>query len=73
MLFGGLGVPELIVILLLVVILFGARKIPELARGLGKGITEFKRGLKDTSESRDSGGRIEDDAANSNQNEESAK
>lgn len=73
MLFGGLGAQELIIILLIVVLLFGARKIPDLARGLGKGITEFKRGLKDTTESQDSGGRIEDDAANGNQNEETAK
>ena len=39
----GLGMPELILILLLVVILFGARRIPELMRGLGSGIKEFKK------------------------------
>ena len=48
-----IGIPggsEWIIILILVVILFGAKKIPDLARGLGKGITEFKRGLKDQPE-----------------------
>lgn len=39
---GSIGTGEIILILLLVLIFFGARKIPELARGLGKGIREFK-------------------------------
>ncbi len=39
---GNLGVPELIIILLVVLLLFGAKRLPELARGLGKGIREFK-------------------------------
>jgi sec-independent protein translocase protein TatA len=39
----GLGAPELILILLVVVLLFGARRIPELMRGLGSGIKEFKK------------------------------
>ena len=39
---GGLGMPEMILILLIVILLFGAKKIPELARGLGRGIREFK-------------------------------
>ena len=45
--FGNLGAGEIILILLVVLILFGAKKIPELARGLGKGMSEFKKGLKD--------------------------
>ncbi len=40
---GGLGTPEILVILLIVLLLFGAKKIPEIMRGLGKGIREFKR------------------------------
>ncbi len=38
----SLGMPEIIMILLVIVLLFGARKIPELMRGLGSGIKEFK-------------------------------
>jgi sec-independent protein translocase protein TatA len=41
--FGG---PELIVIVVIVVLLFGGKKIPELMRGVGKGIREFKEGQK---------------------------
>ncbi|HWC76465.1 MAG TPA: twin-arginine translocase TatA/TatE family subunit [Blastocatellia bacterium] len=43
---GSLGTTELIIIALIVVILFGARRIPELAKGLGEGIRNFKSGMK---------------------------
>lgn len=46
----GLGVPELVVIAVIVVLLFGASKIPELGRGIGEGISAFKKGLKEGSE-----------------------
>ena len=39
---GGLGTSEVLVILVVVLLLFGAKRIPELARGLGRGIREFK-------------------------------
>ncbi|MEJ2055447.1 MAG: twin-arginine translocase TatA/TatE family subunit [Calditrichaceae bacterium] len=39
----GIGTPELLVILLVVLLLFGAKKLPELAQGLGKGIREFRK------------------------------
>ncbi|MDP4115220.1 MAG: twin-arginine translocase TatA/TatE family subunit [Bacteroidota bacterium] len=45
--FGNLGTGELIIIVLVLVLLFGAKKIPELAQGLGKGMKEFKKSLKD--------------------------
>ena len=42
LLFMGLGVTEIVLILVVVLLLFGGKKIPELMRGLGKGIKEFK-------------------------------
>jgi len=41
---GGIGVTELLVIATVLLLLFGGKKIPELMRGLGTGINEFKRG-----------------------------
>ena len=46
--FMGIGAQELLVILLIVLVLFGAKKIPELARGLGSGLREFKKAAKET-------------------------
>ena len=45
-----IGTPEIMVILLIVVMLFGSKKIPELARGLGKGMREFKNATSDIQE-----------------------
>jgi len=44
---GNLGAGEIFLIIALVVLMFGAKKIPELARGIGKGIREFKDATKD--------------------------
>jgi sec-independent protein translocase protein TatA len=44
---GSLGAPELILIFLVILIFFGAKKIPDLAQGLGKGIREFRKAMKD--------------------------
>lgn len=46
----GLGVPELIVILVIVVVIFGAGKLPELGAGLGKGIKNFKKATREADE-----------------------
>lgn len=45
--FQQIGPPELILILLIVLLLFGATRLPELARSLGKSTREFKRGVKE--------------------------
>lgn len=43
---GKFGATEIIIILAIVLLLFGGRKIPELMRGLGRGVKEFKDGVK---------------------------
>lgn len=45
--FGSLGLPELLIILLIVIIIFGANKLPQLGRGLGQGMRNFKDSIKD--------------------------
>ncbi|SFV59972.1 Twin-arginine translocation protein TatA [hydrothermal vent metagenome] len=44
---GMPSMPELLIVLAIVVLLFGAKKIPELAKGMGKGIKEFKGAMKE--------------------------
>ncbi len=46
LLFGNFGAGEIIVIALVILLLFGGRKIPELMKGLGKGVKNFKEGVK---------------------------
>lgn len=48
--FGNLGAGEIILIILVILLLFGAKKIPELAQGLGKGMKEFKKAVRDVEE-----------------------
>lgn len=45
--FENIGFPELMLIMLVIVIFFGPKKIPEIAKGFGKGIAEFKRAMRD--------------------------
>jgi sec-independent protein translocase protein TatA len=45
-----LGWPEIVLLLLVVVLLFGAKKLPQLARGLGDGIKEFKKASRENTE-----------------------
>jgi sec-independent protein translocase protein TatA len=52
----NLGAPELILILLVILVLFGAKKIPELAQGLGKGVKEFRKAMKDVQDEVDADG-----------------
>jgi sec-independent protein translocase protein TatA len=51
----GLGMPELLVILVIVLVIFGANRLPQLGEGLGKAIKGFKKGLTDSPEDKDSG------------------
>lgn len=44
---AGIGMPEILIIALIIIILFGARRIPELAKGLGEGIRHFKTGIRE--------------------------
>jgi len=47
LLIGGLGTQEILLILVVAVLLFGGKKIPELAKGLGEGIRNFKTSMKE--------------------------
>ena len=49
----GLGMQEILVIALIVLLLFGGKKIPELMKGLGKGVKSFKEGMNEIEESGD--------------------
>ncbi len=53
----GIGGPEIILILFVILLLFGAKKIPELARGMGKGIREFKDATKEIKDEIDEAGK----------------
>jgi len=44
---GNLGAPEIILIILVILVFFGAKKIPEIAQGIGKGIREFRKASRD--------------------------
>jgi sec-independent protein translocase protein TatA len=45
--FGSLGLPEMLVVLLILMLIFGANRLPELGRGIGRGIRNFKEGIRD--------------------------
>ncbi len=51
---GNIGTSELILILLVVLVFFGSKKIPELAQGIGKGIREFKKATREVDDDEDS-------------------
>ena len=50
---GGLGMQEMLIIGLVLLVLFGAKKIPEFMKGLGKGVREFKDGIKEVKKDAD--------------------
>ena len=45
-LFGPIGMPEMLIILAIVILIFGANRLPELGKGIGQGIKNFKSGMK---------------------------
>ena len=45
--FGNLGFPELVILMVVILLLFGAKRIPEIAGSMGKGIREFKKNIND--------------------------
>ncbi len=61
--FGNLGAGELLIILLVVLILFGSKKIPDLAQGIGKVMREFKKALND----------VEDDIKNAGEKKDNSE
>jgi|GEM_PF-111643 len=66
----GLGTPEIIIIVLIVLLLFGGRKIPEMMRGLGSGIKEFKKASNVEDEQPVNPRRYEDDRRLDSRSEE---
>ena len=64
--FGTIGVPEMLIILVIALIIFGPRKLPELGRSLGKSLGEFKRASNDLRNTLEDEIRIEDKRDSSN-------
>jgi len=56
----GIGMPELVIILVIVMIIFGANKLPQMGAGLAKGIRNFKKGMNDKEETDAAPKRIEE-------------
>jgi len=50
---GRIGLPEMLVILVIVILIFGANRLPEIGRGIGKGIRNFKEATKDGASDKD--------------------
>ena len=61
---GGIGMPELLVILVIILIIFGAGKLPEIGAGLGKGIRNFKKATNDSVETTEKTDKIEEKKTN---------
>ncbi|PKT76045.1 twin-arginine translocase TatA/TatE family subunit [Helicobacter winghamensis] len=59
----GIGWQQLLIILLIIIVLFGAKKIPDLAKGLGSGIKNFKKAVKEDDEEVAQNTKIEQDKA----------
>lgn len=51
--FGSIGTPELLLIMLVVLLLFGSKRLPDLAKGIGKGVRQFKKAMDDVKDELD--------------------
>ena len=67
----GLGPWELLLIFLAILLLFGAKRLPEIAQGMGKGIKEFKKAMKDTTDEFKKS--VDDDTPSTGNSDSSAK
>ncbi len=70
---GGLGGPELIIVLVILVLLFGAKKIPELAKGLGTGMREFRKSSSGQYEVEDEKNKEEELSSGDDEKDKAAK
>jgi sec-independent protein translocase protein TatA len=71
--FNSLGAPEILIIAIMILVLFGAKRIPELARGLGQGIKEFRQASKDIKKEIEESSRDIDDAVNNEETSAKSK
>jgi sec-independent protein translocase protein TatA len=70
---GKFGTPEIIIIAIIILVLFGAKRIPDLAKGLGQGIKEFRKASKDIKKEIEDSSRDIDDAVNSEETKSNSK
>ncbi len=66
LLFLNLGTGEIVLIVLVILLLFGGKKIPELMRGMGKGVKSFKQGMNEVQEEIENADKPEEKAENKN-------
>lgn len=48
--FGSVGLPELLIVLVVILLIFGPRRLPEMAKGIGQAVREFRKGIRDMKE-----------------------
>ena len=71
--FGSVGMPELIIGLVVILLLFGAKRVPELARGLGSGVREFKKGTQEGEVEKEKEKEKEEEQLEASRSEDEAK
>ncbi len=67
---GRIGTTELILILVVLLLLFGAKRIPDIARSVGKSMTQFKKGMREVDLNSDKNEQVNNDANKNEQGEE---